>query len=132
MGAYRGMATLVLAEDEDDIRMIAARILRRAGYTVIETMDGAEALEAVREHRPAAVVSDIDMPVMSGVGLCLALREDPATEDLPVIFVSGSLTPGDTRPAEAGATAILSKPFLPRELVTCVQGALGQGAVRAE
>src|SRR5690349_7330601 len=118
------MTTLVLAEDDNDIRAIAARILRRAGFTVVEAADGAVALEAVREHRPAAVVSDIDMPVMSGVDLCLALRADPATQDLPVIFVSGSLTPGDARPARARATAVLSKPFLPRELVDCVRAAL--------
>ncbi|GAA2470498.1 response regulator [Winogradskya humida] len=121
------MTLLVLAEDDDDIRMITARVLRRAGYTVIETADGAAALAAVREHRPAGVVSDIDMPVMSGVDLCLELRADPATKDLPVIFVSGSLIPGDTRPAQAQATAILAKPFRSPELVTCVQNALEQG-----
>ncbi|WP_433364136.1 response regulator [Actinoplanes sp. CA-142083] len=120
------MTTLVLAEDDHDIRAIAARILRRAGYEVIEVADGSAALDAVREHRPAMVVSDIDMPVMSGVDLCLALRADPATKDLPVVFVSGSLVPGDTRPEQAQATAILSKPFLPRDLVACVEAALSR------
>jgi CheY-like chemotaxis protein len=120
-------ALLVLAEDEDDIRMLAARILRRAGFTVIEATDGAAALAAVREHRPAAVVSDIDMPVLSGVGLCRALRADPETSDLPVIFVSGSLVPGDTRPRQARATAVLLKPFLPGDLVACVEGVLRDG-----
>jgi CheY-like chemotaxis protein len=118
------VTALVLAEDDDDIRLIAARILRRAGYTVIEAADGAEALRAVHEHRPALVVSDIDMPVMSGVELCVAVRAEPSTKHLPVIFVSGSLVPGDDRPARAEATDVLSKPFLPRELVACVEKAL--------
>jgi len=122
------MTVLVLAEDDDDIRMLAGRILRRAGFEVIETADGAAALSAVREHRPAAVVSDIDMPAMSGFELCMALRAEPATTHLPVIFISGSLVPGDTRPAQAKATSVLYKPFLPRELVTCVQEALRDGA----
>ncbi|GIF17211.1 response regulator [Actinoplanes teichomyceticus] len=121
------MTLLVLAEDDDDIRVLAARILRRAGFTVIEAVDGAEALTAVHQHRPTAVVSDIDMPRMSGVELCMALRGDPATEDLPVVFVSGSLTPGDTRPAQAGATAVLLKPFLPADLVACVEKTLHGG-----
>jgi len=121
------MTTLVLAEDDDDIRPIAARILRRAGFTVIEATDGSVALAAVREHQPAAVVSDIDMPAMSGIDLCLALRADPVTRDLPVIFVSGSLLPGDARPAQAQATAVLSKPFSPGELVACVKTALAEG-----
>jgi CheY-like chemotaxis protein len=94
---------------------------------VVETADGAAALQAVREHWPAVVVSDIDMPVMSGVELCRALRADAATADLPVIFVSGNLMPGDTRPERAGATAIVSKPFLPRELLTCVAANLPDG-----
>jgi CheY-like chemotaxis protein len=121
------MTTVVLAEDDDDIRAIAARILRRAGFTVVEAPDGAEALAAVRDHRPDVVVSDIDMPVMSGVELCLALRAEPATRELPVVFVSGSLVPGDTRPAQAQATAVLSKPFVPRELVNCVTEAVRDG-----
>jgi CheY-like chemotaxis protein len=119
------MTVLVLAEDDDDIRMLAARILRRAGFTVIEVSDGNAALVAVREHRPAALVSDIDMPHLSGVDLCLELRADPATAGLPVIFVSGSLTPGDDRPVRAGATAVVLKPFLPADLVKCVRETLG-------
>ncbi|MFI1990469.1 response regulator [Actinoplanes sp. NPDC020271] len=119
------MTLLVVAEDHDDIRMIMVRVLRRAGFTVVEAADGAVALEAVREHGPAAVVSDIDMPVMSGVDMCLAIRADPATRDLPVIFVSGSLTPGDDRPERARATAVVTKPFTPRDLVSCVRGLVG-------
>jgi CheY-like chemotaxis protein len=119
------MTVLVLAEDDDDIRMLAARILRRAGFAVIEVSDGNAALVAVREHRPAALVSDIDMPHLSGVDLCLELRADPATAGLPVIFVSGSLTPGDDRPVRAGATAVVLKPFLPADLVKCVRETLG-------
>ncbi|GAA4603417.1 CheY-like chemotaxis protein [Actinoplanes octamycinicus] len=115
------MTTLVVADDHDDIRMIMARVLRRAGYTVVEAADGAEALRAVREQTPAAVVSDIDMPVMSGVDLCREIRADAATRDLPVLFVSGSLMPGDDRPARAQATAVITKPFTPQGLVESVR-----------
>lgn len=118
------MTTLVVAEDDDDIRAIVVRVLTRAGYAVLEAADGAAALRAVREHGPDVVVSDIDMPEMSGVDLCLRLRAEPATKDLPVIFISGSLIPGDTRPVDAGATAVLRKPFLPRDLLACVEAAL--------
>ncbi|GIE90186.1 response regulator [Actinoplanes regularis] len=123
------MTVLVLAEDDDDIRKLSARILRRAGYTVIEAVDGGTALEAVREHNPAVVVSDVDMPVMTGVELSLALRADPATRDLPVIFVSGSLIPGDARPTEGQATDVLLKPFLPADLLACVEKVLETGHI---
>ncbi|MEU7906904.1 response regulator [Actinoplanes sp. NPDC049118] len=116
-----------MAEDDDDIRAITARILRRAGYTVIEAADGAAGLQAVLDHQPAAVVSDIDMPIMSGVDLCRALRADPATKSLPVIFISGALVPGDSRPVDAQATAVLRKPFLGQELLACLERALQSG-----
>lgn len=121
------MAVLVLAEDDADIRTIMARVLRRAGHTVVETPDGAAGLQAVREHRPDLVVSDIDMPVMSGVELTQAIRADPQTKALPVLFVSGSLTPGDRRPEQAEATAVLLKPFKARDLAACVQTLINDG-----
>nr|WP_280528278.1 response regulator [Actinoplanes ianthinogenes] len=73
------------------------------------------------------VVSDIDMPHLTGVELCRTIRADPATATLPVIFVSGSLVPGDSRPVDAQATAILCKPFKPAELIACLDKALAAG-----
>jgi CheY-like chemotaxis protein len=121
------MASVVVAEDDDDIRHIVVRLLRRGGHTVVETPDGQAALERIRAEPPDAVVSDIDMPRLSGVQLCQAVRADPRTAALPVIFLSGSLMPGDTRPVDAGATAILSKPFMPRDLLACLDKALATG-----
>lgn len=123
------MAEIVLAEDDDDIRQVTARVLRRAGHTVVETSDGAAGLQAVRNHLPDLVVSDIDMPKMSGVDLCMAIRADPGSASLPVLFISGSLLPGDPRPADGQATAILRKPFLPGELLTCVEKLVQDGHV---
>ncbi|HYN94975.1 MAG TPA: response regulator [Pilimelia sp.] len=121
------MALVVIAEDDDDIRNIMVRVIRRGGHDVVEAADGGAALVAVRKHRPDALVTDIDMPVMTGAQLCAAVRADPDLRDLPVIFVSGTLFPGDTRPADAGATATLTKPFLPRQLLACLEKALAAG-----
>jgi CheY-like chemotaxis protein len=121
------MAVLVLAEDDADIRNIMVRVLRRAGHTVVEAPDGAAGLQAVREHQPDLVVSDIDMPNMSGVELAQAIRADPQTRALPVLFVSGSLTPGDRRPKLAEATAVMLKPFKARDLAACVQTLIDDG-----
>lgn len=123
------MASIVLAEDDPDLLDVTARLLRRAGHTVVACPDGAAAWEAVRLDPPDAVVSDIDMPRMSGVDLSRAIRADERTRHLPVILVSGSLMPGDSRPADARATALLRKPFLPRELTDCVAKTLQTGHV---
>ncbi|MDI6104342.1 response regulator [Actinoplanes sp. NEAU-A12] len=114
-------------DDDDDVRAVVVRILHRAGHTVVPAADGAAGLQAVRDHLPDLVVSDIDMPVMSGSDLCCALREDPGHSDLPVLFISGSLVPGDTRPIGAQATAVLRKPFTSAELLACVEKLLQGG-----
>lgn len=121
------MAVVVVAEDDDDIRTIIVRLLRRSGHEVVAAADGAVAFEAVRLRRPEAVVTDLDMPVMTGAALCQALRADQDFCDLPVVFVSGSLVPGDTRPADAGATAVLTKPFKPKDLTDILDGVLATG-----
>jgi CheY-like chemotaxis protein len=121
------VALVVVAEDDGDIRSIMVRVLRRGGHDVKEAADGAAALEAVLEHRPQALVTDIDMPAMTGTELCQAIRANQDLRDLPVVFVSGSLLPGDTRPVAAGATAVLTKPFKPRELTDCLAKALATG-----
>ncbi|MFI6074027.1 response regulator [Actinoplanes sp. NPDC051343] len=121
------LASVVLAEDDDDIREIAVRVLRRAGHTVASAADGAEALRLAHRSRPDIVVSDIDMPLMSGVDLCAAIRADPGLRDVPVVLVSGSLMPGDERPEQAHATAMVVKPFVIADLLACVDKALQCG-----
>jgi CheY-like chemotaxis protein len=111
---------IVLAEDHDDIRYVLKRTLERSGHTVVTAVDGVQALEAVRRHRPDVLVSDVDMPRMNGLDLCRAVRADAGLRHIPVVLVSGSLLPGDPRAAEAGASATLLKPFLPAELLACI------------
>jgi CheY-like chemotaxis protein len=111
------MATIVTAEDDDDIRMVTTRCLRRAGHTVVAAPDGAQALHAVRQHRPDVVITDVEMPHLTGLQLCRAIRDDPELQAIPVVLVSGSIHPEDPRAVEAGATDILTKPFLPSDLL---------------
>lgn len=123
------MALIVVADDDDDLRALVVRILQRDGHTVIEAADGVAAWDAVRTHRPDAVVTDIDMPGMSGTEVCAAVRADPQVKDLPVLLVSGSILPGDSRPAEAGATALLKKPFARGDLTACLNAVLADGHI---
>ncbi|BCJ56356.1 response regulator [Actinoplanes sp. NBRC 14428] len=111
---------IVVAEDHEDILFVLQRALERAGHQVVATTDGAAALEAVREHRPDVVVTDVDMPRMSGLELCRAIRADEGLRHIPVVLASGSMLPGDARAAEVGANATLLKPFLPAQLLACV------------
>jgi CheY-like chemotaxis protein len=122
---------IVVAEDHEDIRYVLRRALERAGHTVVTAVDGVEALDAVQQHRPAVVVSDVDMPRMTGLDLCKAIRADPELRHTPVVLISGALLPGDPRAIEAGATATLLKPFLPKDLLACVDRLIPDQATRS-
>ncbi len=118
------MATIVLAEDDPDIREISLLLLRRAGHSVVPAGDGEQGWRAVLFHDPDLVISDVDMPEMNGLELCAAIRGNPATEHLPVICISGILMPGDDRVTRAGATVLLHKPFTANDLLSCVNAAI--------
>jgi CheY-like chemotaxis protein len=111
------MAVIVTAEDNDDIRSMVARSLRRAGHVVFPNADGADALAAAREHRPDVVITDVDMPRMTGLELSRAIRDDDDLKHTLVLVVSGSIELHDARAADAGVTAVLGKPFVPSELL---------------
>jgi CheY-like chemotaxis protein len=122
---------IVVAEDHEDIRYVLKRALERAGHEVVATPDGAAALDAVRKHRPDVVVTDLDMPRMTGLDLCRAIRADDELRHIPVVLASGSLLPGDERAAEVGASATLLKPFLPAQLLALVATLLPPTAATA-
>ncbi|MGX6604258.1 response regulator [Micromonosporaceae bacterium Da 78-11] len=111
------MAVLVTAEDDEDIRTIVTRSLQRAGHSVIAVSDGVQGLAAVREHHPDAVITDVDMPHMTGLQLCREMRRDPELKHIPVVVVSGSIDSQDAHALEAGVTMILPKPFVAGELL---------------
>ncbi|GAA1633867.1 response regulator [Actinoplanes couchii] len=111
---------IVVAEDHDDIRYVLKRSLERAGHRVVAATDGAAALAAVKEHRPDLVVTDVDMPNMTGLDLCRAIRADDDLRHIPVVVASGSLIPGDGQAEDAGASATLLKPFQPAQLLALI------------
>lgn len=81
-------ATIVLAEDDGDLRAVYATFLRAAGYTVHEAGHGREALELVRSQHPALLLLDIWMPVLNGFEVLEGLRHDPASAHTKVMMLS--------------------------------------------
>ena len=90
------MTSIVLADDDEDLRAIYAPLLRSAGHAVWEASGGAEAVELVRQHRPRLLVLDVWMPGFNGFEVLEALRHDPASSGLKVLMLS-SLGDADTR-----------------------------------
>jgi two-component system chemotaxis sensor kinase CheA len=102
--------TVLLAEDSITSRTLLKNILELAGHRVEVAVDGAEALQRLREASFDVVVSDVEMPRLDGIGLTRAIRADPALAHLPVVLVTSLGSPDDReRGAEAGANAYLVK-----------------------
>jgi two-component system, cell cycle sensor histidine kinase and response regulator CckA len=116
---------VLLAEDEEPLRTLVARVLWAQGYRTLEARDGAEALHLARLSLPHLdlVITDVVMPTMDGreLGRRLA-RECP---ELPVLYISGYVT-GDVfhRDGPGGPSHFLQKPFSNDELLESVNGLL--------
>lgn len=119
----RGRETLLLAEDDEHVRALMRIALSSNGYTLLEAVDGLEALELAGRHRDELdlVVSDVSMPGLGGPELVRALRADGI--DVPALFVSGAAEEARRR---LGLTEdeILAKPFGLAELAGRVRRAL--------
>jgi DNA-binding response OmpR family regulator len=119
------MATVLVAEDDADIRELVAYKLQQAGYQVVSVTDGLAALAAARDSAPDVAIVDVSMPGLSGVQVCTALREHPATTRIPVILLSARAHADDSETGlRAGAVDYVTKPFSPRELVQRVESLL--------
>ena len=115
-GADDPRTTVLIVDDNADIRAYVRRHLEPA-YRVLTAADGAEGLAQARTHTPDAVVSDVMMPRMDGLALLAALRDDPATDFIPVVLLTARAAPEDKLGGlDAGADDYLTKPFRPGEL----------------
>ena len=118
---------VLLVDDEDDIRSIASIALERVGgWEVKAASGGAAGIAIAEEWRPDAILLDAMMPGMDGLATLKALRERPATETIPVVFLTASVQTSERQILlDAGATGVLAKPFDPMTLHLVVAQALG-------
>ncbi len=121
------MVTVLLAEDDADIRNLVSLKLREAGYEVRAVEDGLSALASARDHQPDLAVLDIMMPGKSGLAVCRELRASPATSKVPIILLTARAQEFDIETGFAlGADDYIVKPFSPRELAARVKAVLAR------
>jgi PAS domain S-box-containing protein len=124
---------IVLADDNADMRSYITRLLQEQGYDVTAVRDGEAALTAVRELRPALVLTDIMMLHLDGIGLLSALREDQETSTIPVILLSARAGEEERiQGLKHRADGYLTKPFSARELLAHVGACIGVSRLRNE
>jgi CheY-like chemotaxis protein len=101
--------TVLVVEDDLDIREVMRMVLEASGYQVLEAGDGAEALAVARAHRPRLILLDLMMPGMDGFQFRESQLRDPAIAAIPVVIVSGGGAVPE-KAAELGAAGYLVKP----------------------
>ncbi len=115
-------ATILVVDDDPQIREVLSVALDRAGFRTVTARDGAEGLSRAQSARPDLVVLDIGLPEMDGLALCRAIRAD---SELPILFLTARDDEVDRiLGLEMGGDDYVTKPFSPRELVARVRAIL--------
>lgn len=125
--AKAGVAKILVAEDEKDIRELVSFTLRFAGYEVWAAGDGVEALEIAHEILPDLILMDVRMPRMTGYEACEIMKQRDNLKDIPIVFLSAKGQESEIQQGlEAGAVAYILKPFAPADLTLRVQELLAE------
>jgi two-component system chemotaxis response regulator CheY len=117
---------ILAVDDSPSVRQMVKLTLSGAGYDIVEAGDGAEGLSKARANTLDMVVTDLNMPVMNGLGLIRELRKLPAYRGVPILFLTTESDPEMKQQAKAaGATGWITKPFQQDQLVAIVRKVLG-------
>lgn len=121
-GRSLGRVTILNVDDNEQQRYAVSRVLRKAGFNVLEARTGREALE-VASARPSLIILDINLPDMLGFDVCRHLKSDPVTREIPVIHISATYpaNAADRESLESGAGRFVEHPEDLVELVEVVQ-----------
>jgi two-component system, OmpR family, phosphate regulon response regulator PhoB len=121
------MKTILLADDEANLRILVRTTLDDPEYCILEATDGTAALELARKERPDLLVLDWMMPGINGIEVAQALRQDPETTHIPIILLTAKGQEADKAQGHSlGTSAYIVKPFSPLELLQKVQEILGE------
>ncbi|MDA0229210.1 MAG: response regulator [Proteobacteria bacterium] len=124
------MTKILVIEDEAPIRDKIVTVLKYENYEVIDARNGREGVASARENRPDLIICDVLMPDMNGYGALAALRDDPGTSDIPVIFLTAAASRADMRKGmEMGADDYITKPYTVEELLAAVRTRLDRQVI---
>jgi two-component system phosphate regulon response regulator PhoB len=112
------MPTILIVDDDCDIRMVIRMQLERLPCHILEASSSDEALALMQQQRPDLVLLDWSMPRISGIDVLRTLRGDPATRQVPVIMLTGRDDPSERTECQGlGVLAYVVKPFSPNQLL---------------
>lgn len=117
---------VLICDDEAHIRAVIAAKLTASGFKVLQGRNGAEGLAFAKAQTPALVITDLQMPVMSGIELAQALRDTPATSNVPVLMLTArGYTLNREQLNQTGIREVVAKPFGVKQLMDRVTALIG-------
>jgi two-component system, OmpR family, alkaline phosphatase synthesis response regulator PhoP len=119
--------TILLVDDDSNIRRLLSFLLERTGSKVFTAVDGVDGLERAKAVKPNLVITDAMMPNKNGFELCSDLRKDPELAGIKIIMLTArdqAMT--DDMPGASGANLCLTKPFNPMEITRIVKEMLAE------
>ena len=118
---------ILVCDDEMQYAQVIAFKFRNAGYEVTTALDGQEALKSAKAQKPDLIITDYQMPRLDGMDLCREIRKDPGLANIPLILLTAfGMDLGQEKIEEAGVSALISKPFSPRDLLSKAKELLEQ------
>ena len=118
---------ILICDDEPHIVHVVAAKLKNVGFEILTATDGEEALEIARRERPDLIITDYQMPFLSGLELCAKLRADEQLGQTPAIMLTArGFSLGDEDLQGTNVRKLLAKPFSPRAVLKAVQEILDE------
>jgi len=117
---------IMTADDSASVRQMVAFTLKQNGYTVVEAVDGRDALTKLSSHKVDMLLTDLNMPNLDGIGLIKGVRSGTLNKFIPIVMLTTESQ--DSKKAEgksAGASGWIVKPFKPEQLITVIKKVLG-------
>ena len=113
------MTRVLLIEDDDATRLLVRVNLEATGIELIEAADGSAGIRLARATRPDLILLDVGLPVLDGWQIGRELLDDPATYEIPLVFISAHTQPSELeRGRRLGARDYITKPFDPAALAS--------------
>ena len=114
--------SVLIADDETHILNVLTIKLTNAGYHVLTAQDGEEAHRLACTHLPELIITDYQMPLLSGLELCSRLRNSPDTKDIPAILLTArGFSMSQREKTQDNIREIVTKPFSPREILALAE-----------
>ena len=119
---------ILIIEDENDVADLLTLTLRKAGFRISTSPDGASGLQSTRDDKPDFVILDLMLPKMSGLEVCRILKSDTVTSHIPILMLTAKAEEVDRIVGlEFGADDYVTKPFSPREVMLRIRAILRRG-----